>query len=352
MKNFIRMRSRQRQRGMSLVELMIGATIGLALLAALGSLYVATAKARAEFNKTGEQVENGRFALESMTRDIETAGFYGRPGLPAAPQFSTPDACVTAKTSMGFDATTTPTTVPVPVYGIAQGGTASSCLSDRVVGSEAITVRYASTIPTTVAAMSTTEFYLQQSSCNTDTTALVYSGTSTDFTLQDKTCDSSKPAELRKYVERTYYLARCDNCSNTNNHTPTLKVAEFIDGSMKVSSLVAGIQDMHLSYGIDTDGNGSPDCYVDNPALNNATICTDSTGYSWANAATNWSNVTVVRVTVLARNVTNTVGWKDTRSYDLGRGSDALNGPYYDSYKRHVYSASMRLWNVGGPREN
>jgi len=337
-----------RQRGLSLVELMIGVTIGLAMLAALGSLYVATSKARAEFNKTGEQVENGRYALESMVRDIEMAGFLGRPGLPATLQYNLPDACTTAQTSMGFDNTTSPITVPVALSGLATATAKPACLANVAAGTEALTVHYAS--GNVSAAVSGTEYYLQQSSCTSDTRQLIYDSKSANFTLLGKTCSSAIPAELRKYVVRTYYLAGCDNCSAGGDSTPTLKVAEFVNGSIQVSSLVAGIQDVHLSYGVDTDSNGSPDCYVDNPAIDNAAICTGSTGYSWASATANWANVTAVRITVLARNLDPTTGWNDTRSYNLGRA--APNGPYNDAYKRHVYSAVARVWNVGGIREN
>jgi type IV pilus assembly protein PilW len=340
-----------RQRGLSLVELMIGVTIGLALLAALGSLYVATSKARAEFNKTGEQVENGRYALESMARDVEMAGFFGRPGLPVKLQYSPSSICAVTKAAMGFDGTTSPITVPVAVSGVATTGTSPTCLANMVAGTEALTVRYAS--GNTTPSASGSEFYLQQSSCSTDTTLLVYDNKAASFTLRDKTCDSTKSAELRKYVVRTYYLSNCDNCGSGGtggDSTPTLKVAEFVNGSIQVSSLVAGVQDVHFSYGVDTDNNGSPDCYVDDPSADNTALCKNSGSYAWTNATTNWSNVTAVRITVLARNLDPTVGWNDTRTYDLGRA--AQDGPYNDTYKRHVYSAVARVWNVGGVREN
>lgn len=338
-----------RQRGLSLVELMIGVTIGLALLAALGSLYVATSKARAEFNKTGEQVENGRYALESIARDVEMSGFYGRPGLPATLQYNASSTCAVTRTAMGFDSSTKPITVPVALSGVAASAAAPTCLSNMVAGTEALTVRYASSNTAPMPSGAGTEYYLQQSSCKNDTTLLVYDSKAASFNLLGKDCDSTKPAEIRKYVVRTYYLANCDNCT-TGDNMPTLKVAEFVNGSVQVSSLVAGVQDVHFSYGVDTDNNGSPDCYVDDPSADNTALCTHSGSYAWTNATTNWSNVTAVRVTVLARNLDSTVGWKDTRTYDLGRA--AQDGPYNDAYKRHVYSAVARVWNVGGVREN
>lgn len=355
----------RQQAGMSLIELMIAVAIGLALLAGLSSLYVSTSKARTEFNKTSEQVENGRFALQSITRDIEMAGFYGR----ASPTLATSgyvlsDPCAAAPASMGFS--TTPTlTVPLPVYGPALAATVPSCLATTLpnmrAGAEVLTVSYASGSVT--ATPSGTEYYLQRSGCETDTVSLVYSNSASAFTLHNKaavaggTCITSTSAELRKYVERSYYVATCDVCSGTGaDTTPTLKMAEFVNGAIQVSSLVTGIEDVHYSYGIDVDNNGSPDCYVDNPSDTSAvpTACAAAVAaatYPWtASATANWANVTAVRVNLLSRNLDNTASWTDTRTYDLGRA--AVNGPYGDHYKRHVYGTVARVWNTGGVREN
>jgi type IV pilus assembly protein PilW len=333
---------------MSLIELMIGMAIGLALLGALGSLYVSTSKARSEFNKTGEQVENGRYALESIVRDVEMAGFYGRPGLGSGATYNVPDPCAIGQAA--FSSTTAGTPVPVAVSGLPVGAAAPTCLTNMVPNSEVLTVRYASSVPTTTASIASGEYYVQLSTCATDTTPLVYDTTAAKFVLQTKPCDGTK-AELRKYVARSFYLASCDSCGTNADTTPTLKVAEFINGSIQVSSLVNGVQDVHYSYGVDTDGNGSPDCYVDNPAIDNSASCTTSAGYAWTNATTNWSNVTAVRVTLLSRNLTVTTGWSDTRSYSLN-GRAAQGSPYNDGYKRHVYGALARIWNIGGLRES
>jgi len=354
------------QAGMSLIELMIAVAIGLALLAGLSSLYVSTSKARSEFNKTSEQVENGRFALQSITRDIEMAGFYGRSSLPVTTaSYALPDPCATTPSSMGFS--TSPTlTVPLPVYGPALATTVPACLTTTLpnmkTGAEVLTVSYASGSVT--ATPSGSEYYLQRSGCETDSVSMVYSNSASAFTLHNKAavaggaCSASTIAELRKYVERSYYVATCDVCSGTGaDTTPTLKMAEFVNGVIQPpSSLVTGIEDVHYSYGMDLDNNGSPDCYVDNPSDISAVpaACTAAAAaatYAWtASATANWTNVTAVRINLLSRNLDNTASWTDTRTYDLGRA--AVNGPYGDHYKRHVYGTVARIWNTGGLREN
>jgi type IV pilus assembly protein PilW len=355
------------QAGMSLIELMIAVAIGLALLAGLSSLYVSTSKARSEFNKTSEQVENGRFALQSITRDIEMAGFYGRSSLPVTTaSYALSDPCANAPASMGFS--TSPTlTVPLPVYGPALATTVPACLATtlpnmKTGGAEVLTVSYVSGSVTATA--DGTNYYLQRSGCETDSVSMVYSKSASAFTLHTKApiagnaCSTTgTTAELRQYVERSYYVATCDVCTGTGaDTTPTLKMAEFVNGGIQVSSLVTGIEDVHYSYGVDVDNNGSPDCYVDNPSDTSAVppACAAAVAaatYPWTTSVTaNWANVTAVRVNLLSRNLDNSASWTDTRTYDLGRA--APTPAFGDHYKRHVYSTVARIWNTGGMREN
>jgi len=347
---------------MSLIELMIAVAIGLALLAGLSSLYVSTSKARSEFNKTSEQVENGRFALQSITRGIEMAGFYGRSSLPVTTaSYALPDPCATTPASMGFS-TSPALTVPLPVYGPALATTVPACLATTLpnmkTGAEVLTVSYVA--GSTTATADGTNYYLQRSGCETDSVSMVYSNSTSAFTLHNKAavaggaCSASTKAELRQYVERTYYVATCDVCSGGDT-TPTLKMAEFVNGGIQVSSLVTGIEDVHYSYGMDLDNNGSPDCYVDNPSASAvppacATAVAAAT-YPWTTSTTaNWANVTAVRISLLSRNLDNTASWTDTRTYDLGRAAPIP--AFGDHYKRHVYSTVARIWNTGGMREN
>lgn len=176
----------RQQAGMSLIELMVAVAIGLALLAGLSSLYVSTSKARTEFNKTSEQVENGRFALQSITRDIEMAGFYGRASLPlATSSYALSDPCATAPASMGFS--TSPLTVPLPVYGPSLAATVPACLATTLpnmrAGAEVLTVSYVSGSATPADG---NNYYLQRSGCETDSVPLVYSNSASAFTLHNK----------------------------------------------------------------------------------------------------------------------------------------------------------------------
>lgn len=341
---------RHLQRGMSLIELMVGMTLGLLLLTALASLYASTSQSRVQLNNSATQIENGRYALDIISQEVGLGGFLGDLNLLGTSALATPDVCSTAINALGFS--NSPATVPVAIYGYAAGANAAPCLPNLSANSEILVVRRVSSTVTPASAAVAGQAYLQDSFCGTDTVPFVFSATPTDFTLKDKTCSISKLAGLRQVSVRAFYLATCDRCGTGGDSIPTLKMAEFSNGAMQQppNSVAQGIDDVHFAYGVDVDGNGSPDCYVANPGIDNGTACNNVGGYNWlASAATNWSNVTAVRINVLARTLGASPGWKDTRSYDMGRATPTPS--FKDGYKRHVYAELARVANVAGPRE-
>jgi type IV pilus assembly protein PilW len=103
-------------------------------------------------------------------------------------------------------------------------------------------------------------------------------------------------------------------------------------------ALVQGIEDLRIEYGRDDVGNdGAPDSF--RKCLSTVDPC----------VAADWANTMAVRVNLLARNLATGVGYTDSKTYDLGAG--VVVGPFNDHYKRHAYTAVMRLMNPAGRRE-
>jgi len=114
--------------------------------------------------------------------------------------------------------------------------------------------------------------------------------------------------------------------------------------------LAEGVQDLEADYGVDLDANGSADCYVADPGVDNSATCVGwAAAPGWSAPLQNWGNVVTLRLHVLARNVDQTGDWTDARTYDMGSAGTA--GPFNDRYKRHTYSAVLRVANVAGARE-
>src|SRR5688500_20263953 len=65
------------QVGLSLVELMVALTIGLLLMTGLSLIFVNSSEANRELQKTAQQIENGRYAIEIISQDLRLAGVFG-----------------------------------------------------------------------------------------------------------------------------------------------------------------------------------------------------------------------------------------------------------------------------------
>lgn len=330
------------QAGLSLVELMISITIGLLLLTGIAILITQQSSSRTEIDKSGRQIENGRYALTLLQDDIQHAGYYGQYSGALTTLTALPNPCATDIASIdaslamplqGYDA---PTTVPDPL---------STCLPDanHVSGTDILVVRRLEaddTLPTISTAVPG-QIYIQ----TTPNGKVTGSGSDTSvFNLTQK--DATTPAELRKYVEHIYFISPCNvyapgatTCTGAADDgypVPTLKRLEMSVTSgaatLVVTPLVDGIQNMQLDYGIDNTGSGIP-----------------ALPFVTAPSVADWPNVMEIQVNLLARNSDATTGYVDSRTYSMGLAGTV--GPFSDAYKRHIYTAAVRAVNPSGRRE-
>ena len=129
---------------------------------------------------------------------------------------------------------------------------------------------------------------------------------------------------------------------------PTLKYAELGAGGFSTSSLVQGVENLQIEYGLDTDANGDADVYTADPDL-----------YLGCNAGTtptcvgHWTSVVSAKVFLLSRNVEAQGGYVDTNTYVLGRKADGTPNELTSlpaGYKRRVFQEVVRLQNPSGRR--
>jgi len=353
------------QRGLSLIELMIAMTIGLLLLAALTTVFVNSSRSQAELARASQQIENGRFATQTLQDDIWHAGFYGRhiAYVTAAPA-ALPDPCSTNVDT----ATVTPTPLQNSLAFALQGYNApgavpaglTPCLAeeDFVPGTDILVVRRAESRVVAPASLAPDTIYLQSVAEAYDPVSLqpmrpvIAKGSpSSGFSQQSPT--TGEPGEIRRFRVHIYFLAPCSvpagggtSCTGGSDDggrpIPTLKRLELGPaGTFQIVPLVEGIENFQLDYGIDTvlgglpagapyAGDGMPDTYIAAPT------------------AAEFSQVVAVRLHLLARATEPSVRYTDTKTYDLGlHGTLTPGGPY----KRHVFTTIVRVQNVAGWRE-
>jgi type IV pilus assembly protein PilW len=329
--------SRTHQQGLSLIELMLGMTIGLLIVASLTVVFVNSSRTNAETEKTSQQIENGRYAAQLLSDDLHLTGFYGEfdPATVATPG-SKPDPCLTLPASLAL-------AVALPIQGYDDGETVPSCLptADLVANSDILVIRRASTCvagSTGCDAVDVTKAtYFQTGLCSADAGLYVIDTDASKFVLTKPpacgTVASPGPntAALRAYYTHIYFVAKNNKAGDG---IPTLKMLELGAGAFSSPiSLVAGIDRMQIEYGVSATGT-TPPVYTAAPVDTAA-----------------WRNVAAVKLHLLARNTAASAGYVDTKTYVLGKkldGSDNSFGPASDAVKRHAYTTVVRLNNVAG----
>lgn len=367
---------RLRQSGLTLIEFMVSIVIGMLLIAALATLIANQSSTRAEIDKSGRMIENGRYALQAMASDAQGAGYWGeltsQPSVPA----SVPDPCSTVladlQSAMG---------VPIQGYNsLAAAASAPSCVGTTYkAGTDILVVRRLDPDMSSVLDGSgdidisklTTmagQLFIQtgmDSSGSTLTSAMGFASATaatnaTLFSLKKKV--ATKAANIRKYIVHIYFISQCSvpvsgSCTGADSGAPipTLKRVELTTASgapaFTTVTLAEGIENLQLDYGVDTDSDGSPNIY------SNGTACAagDTTCTAAVVAATlvvpftanDWANVTAIKMYLLARSGQKTAGFTDDKSYAMGTAGSASAPSGEEAYKRHMFVQAVRIVNPG-----
>lgn len=347
---------RGRQAGLSLIELMISITIGLIILAGVAYVFANTSEARRELERTSRQLENGRFAIDLLSDDLRLAGFVGELNVlslsagtvpPTAVPAALPDPC-------SLDAGDWNSAIHLHLQGYYTGiGAPTACLPaglNILAGTDILVVRRARTCFAGSTGCGTVDNgtpYIQVSLCSSVATThdIGLQGTAA-FALKQKDCSTA--ADKRQYYVTIYYVST-DNGSGVN--VPTLKRLVFNPGSaaapvgFTVDPLVEGIEQFHVEYGLDNDvtKDGAPDVYVNDPNNHPA-------GCDAACQVENWRNVVTAHVYVVSRSLEKTPGYTDGKTYQLGSLS-FTPASAVTAYRRHAYSALVRITNPAGRRD-
>lgn len=351
--DFVSLTIMHRQRGLSLIELMISIGLGLVVLAALTSVFVNNSANRRDLDRSAVVLENGRYALSVLNSDLALAGYYA--GL-VTPTGTTALPCSTTVT--GWQ-----TSLARPVQGSNHTGASSSdmpCITTRKANTDAIFIQRASSCvagPTTAAGctgVTAGAAYLQVSECGDEylTTPFRLSTDATTLTLRSTVvptggtpaCSTTAAtvAPIRKFYRSIYYvdsaniLWRLDIDADSAALPPGTAV-----------QIASGIENMQVEYGSDTNGDGAPDTFASAPA--------------------DWGQVVGARVSLLVRADSAAPAYTDDKSYFLGDvcslpSGSACPAPYAAStpivrtasdqqFKRHVFSSYITFSNIVGRRQ-
>jgi type IV pilus assembly protein PilW len=374
---------RSRQRGLSLIELMVALALGLIIVAALSQLFVNISRTNLEMAKTNSQIENARYAMQFMHDDIVHAGYWGGyiPDFDDLTVEGDPDHEPTAKPAPVCLAYTSAWTIayidsllgiPAEVYG--PGALPTGCgavVTDRLADTDLLILRHAATCvagdPNCEAEVSG-KLYLQVSNCGSDTD--LYSLDPNAPALLEIDCLPANPVAKRKFVQNIYYIR--DYANVAGDDIPTLVRSEFDltpGGDLEQQApvaLVEGIERFRVELGIDRKSQTNQDVdytaaidWLDEDVRTTPTNRGDGVpegGFerclsedAGCEALDDLANVVAVKIYVLAKTSEATPGYTDTKIYELGSSGNI--GPFSDGFKRHVFHSTVRLNNPAGRRE-
>jgi type IV pilus assembly protein PilW len=311
------------QRGWTLVEILVAMTLGLLIIAGIGQIYLA-AKRSYDIQTSIARIQDvGRYTTEILTQDVRRAGYWGLLNMQNAmsntslltPYVPADNTCQTGNTSWG-------SMVEGRIFGLDDTSGNYSCIS-RAQG-DVLVVRYGD--PATVTPYSGTGLYMRA----TPFTATIALGPAGTATPPPSTLDYA-------LVARAYYVRKTvtTNCGNSKITVPDLAREELDNSGRPITKgLVTGVEWLEFQYGVDTDGLGTADTYMDAGNVDN-----------WnpgASLARNWSAVRTVRFWVLARDDCPEGNYTDNKTYNMGNRSFTPTGA--DShFRRALYSSTVTI---------
>ncbi len=311
-----------RSHGFSLVELMVSMAMGLFLVGGALTIYV-NGRATHEVNsKVAELQDNARLALDLMSRDVLLSDYWARTDDPAAIARRTGDAANPMPGAFepandcyaGYYLN-----VEVPVDGanddqVGAGNPFSACVADdaRAPDTDILVVRHVAATETPRATIVNNTVYLIS---NPITGSLFVGG-------QALPAGYAADDPVHELVTNAYYVGPS---STAGSDVPSLRRMTLGNGPTLIDEeLVAGVEDLQIQLGIDTDGDGSVNSYL-----------------TPGSAALAGARIVAVRLWLRLRAENGELGFTDDATYEYaGRQVEPA-----DNLRRLVVATTIQLRN-------
>lgn len=286
-------------RGFSLVELMVALLIGLFLMGGALTIYMQSRNTYRTTDTVARLQEVGRYALDIIEPDVRLAGYWGmRSGSNAVTSLVT-DAQITNYCATNWIASSS-----TFIEGRDASYGLSCAASDRATWSDTLIVRRAEAA---TAALDASKVQVQSN--RTQATIFAASSIPTGYA-------ASPGSETRDLVVNVYYVS--DNSGRFALRRRALRGLAMTD-----EEVVPGIEDLQVQFGVDRDGDGTADQYV-NP---------NSVGVARVVAARIWIMVTADEPEI---------GFRNTTNYQYANANYSAFG---DNLRRIVLSKTIQIRN-------
>ena len=308
-------------RGLSLIELMVALSIGALLLAGAVTVYMQSRNTYRTNDVASRMQEVGRYALDVISPDVRLAGFWGLTNRPDS--FVNGAGAVAGDCGFNFAVN-----VALPIEGrdaVATGGTgydpgwgcAPAAGIAAVDWADVLIVRRAAA---DIAVMENGRIQVES---NREIAALFSDGAlPADF--------DATMSETRDLVVGVYYVGEGPTINGVRQFS--LRRQTLIGGaggpSIRDDEIIAGVQDLQVQFGLDADGDGTVERYV-NPEDVPAS-----------------ARISTVQLWLLVVAEEREVGFKDTnRNYSYANANQTAD-VFHDDRRRVLVSKTIQIRNA------
>ena len=322
-----------RQRGMTLIELMVALAIGSFLIAGAVTVYIQSRTTYRTNENLARMQENARFAIETMAPDIRMAGHWGlvnngvliSGGQNLVIQCDGNDVADWAlDVDQPLETNGNEYDIPCAAHDGQARTTSDVLVVRRASGSSRDSDGDKIQVQSTLAG------------------GVLFGDGVEPITAVDP---GDAPPTTRDVLVHAYYIA--ENSSSLGEGVPSLRRHTLISapginaGLLEDQEIIPGIEDMQIQLGVDTDGDGAIERYVD---AGSELVNPDAGGYLPG------ARVLAVRVWLIVRSDYPETGFEDTRVYPR---PDAALGPFQAqgaarSFRRVAVSRTILLRNSRG----
>ena len=318
-----------KQKGFTLVEVMISLFIGGLILGGVMFTYIGMKVTTKDTMTIGELQESGRLAISIMQRDIEQIGFWGTyydDSFTAVntEALSNPGTdCFEGLNNGSFPDLATASNFRTIYAKVADASKELNCVTDPVKGTDIIQLKFLQ------------GDQLTESETQADENYFIAEQEKAQF-KREKVTGSSANASIWPYSHHVYYIS--DQTYKVNNKdltVPALMRKRLVGASITTETIMEGVENMRFVFGLDTNSDNRVDAYRSIKDMDH----------------TDWENrksILTVQVFLLVRALQEDQGLKiKNQTYTLGEDKDKRELTFTDGFRRTVFTTTIRLNNVG-----
>ena len=318
-----------KQKGFTLVEMMISLFIGGLILGGVMFTYIGMKVTTKDTMTIGELQESGRLAINIMQRDIEQIGFWGTYYDDSFTSVNTEalsnplNDCFEGLNNGSFPDLATASNFRTIYAKVADVSKELNCVTSPVKGTDIIQLKFLQGDQLTESETQTSENYF------------IAEQERAQFKRGEIT-GSSVNASIWPYSHHVYYISEQTYKVNNKNLTvPALMRKRLVGGNITTETIMEGVENMRFVFGLDTNSDNRVDTYRSIKSMEH----------------TDWENrkgILTVQVFLLIRALEPDPGVKiKNQTYILGEDEDKRELKFTDSFRRTVFTTTIRLNNVG-----